>query len=85
MKRYRIAVEKGLSNIEQMLKEEGYDVGDVDDLGSYADAVIITGMDEDVAGYANILTDGIVVDASGRQPEEVLYEIERNFRLKDKE
>jgi len=85
VKRYRIAVEKGLSNIEQMLKEEGYDVGDVDDLGSYADAVIITGMDEDVAGYANILTDGIVVDASGRQPEEVLYEIERNFRLKDKE
>jgi len=85
VKRYRIAVEKKLSNIEQMLKEEGYDVGDVDDLGSYADAVIITGMDEDVAGYANILTDGIVVDASGRQPEEVLYEIERNFRLKDKE
>lgn len=83
MKKYRIAVEEGLSNIEEMLREEGYVVRELDDAGPQADAVIITGMDEDFAGYADTLTDGVVIDASGRQPEEVLYELEKHLRIRD--
>ena len=52
-------------------------------MGAQADAVIITGMNDDLAGYANVLTDGIVIDASGRQPEEILYELEKHLRIRD--
>jgi len=83
MKKYRIAIEEGLSNIEEMLKEEGYEVQELDEAGPQADAVIVTGMDEDFAGFADTLTDGIVIDASGRQPEEILYELEKHLRIRD--
>lgn len=83
MKKYRIAVEEGLSNIGEMLREEGYDVRELDDVGPQADAVIITGMGEDFAGYTDTLTGGVVIDASGRQPEEILYELEKHLRIRD--
>jgi len=83
MNKYRIAIEEGLSNIEEILRKEGYDVRELDDGGAQADAVIITGMNDDLAGYANVLTDGIVIDASGRQPEEILYELEKHLRIRD--
>ena len=34
MNKYRIAIEEGLSNIEEILREEGYDVRELDDGGA---------------------------------------------------
>lgn len=85
MKKYRVAVEDGLTNIEEMLKDEGYEVVDLEEAGPYADAIVITGLDEDIAGYAETISKGIVVDASGRQPEEILYDLEKHFRLQEDE
>jgi hypothetical protein len=84
VKKYRVAVETGLSNIEETLKDEGYDVVDADEFGSNVDAFVITGLDEDLMGISSTLTDGIVIDASGRDPEEVVYELERNLRKREK-
>ena len=69
-------MEAGLSNIEEALKDEGYQVVDLDDSGSNVDAIVLTGMDEDLMGISTTITDGVVVDASGRDPEEIIYELE---------
>lgn len=84
MKKYKVAVESGLSHIEETLKDEGYDVVDADEFGPNVDAFVITGLDEDLMGISSTLTDGIVIDASGKDPEEVVYELERNLRKKEK-
>lgn len=83
MKKARVAVEDGLSNIKEMLKEEGYNVVSLEESGSKADAVVITGMDKDMAGYSNILTEAFLIDASGRPPEEILDDLDQRFRLRN--
>lgn len=82
MKGLRVAIEDGLSSVEEMLKEEGYDVSSLGESGSEADAVVITGMDKNMAGYADILTNAFLIDASGRSPKEILDDLERHFRLR---
>ena len=67
-----------------MLKDEGYQVVDLDDSGSKVDAFVITGMDEDIMGISTTITDGVVVDASGRDPEEILYELEGHLQSREK-
>jgi hypothetical protein len=83
LKKYKIAVEAGLSNIEEALKDEGYQVVDLDDSGSNVDAIVLTGMDEDLMGISTTITDGVVVDASGRDPEEIIYELEGRLQKRE--
>lgn len=70
-----------MSNIRSMLKDEGYHIVDMDDNVRNVDAVILTGMDEDLMGMEETMTDGFILDATGRQPEEILYDLEKHFRL----
>lgn len=83
MHKHTVAVEDGLDNIKEMLEDEGYRVVDLDEQAKSVDAVVLTGMDEDLMGIADIDTEGYVIDASGRQPEEILYDLEKHFRLQD--
>lgn len=83
MYRHTVAVEDGLDNIREFLQDEGYKVVDLDDGVKSADAVVLTGMDDDLMDIADMATDGFVIDASGRQPEEILYDLEKHFRLMD--
>lgn len=85
MKKYKIAVETGLSQIGNILKDEGYQVVDFDESGSPVDALVVTGLDDNFMGISNTLTDGLVVDASGRNAEEVLYELESHFQKKEQD
>ena len=78
-----VAVEDGLTNVKQALMEEGYRVIDLDDGLQRAEAYVITGMDEDVSGVEEIVVDGYIVDATGRQAEEIIYDLEKHFRLMD--
>jgi predicted GNAT superfamily acetyltransferase len=78
-----VAVEDGLTNVKQALMEEGYQVIDLDDGLQRADAYVITGMEEDLSGVEEIVVDGYVVDATGRQTEEIIYDLEKHFRLMD--
>lgn len=81
MQRHTVAVEEGLSHIRQALKEEGYKVIDLDDGLGNAEAYVITGMDEDMSGVEEMVADGFIVDATGRQAEEILYDLEKHFRI----
>jgi hypothetical protein len=83
MHRHTVAVEDGLDNIREMLEDEGYRVVELDEQSKKADAIVLTGMDEDLMGIADMETEGFVVDASGRQPEEILYDLEKHFRVQD--
>lgn len=77
--KYRIAVEDGLSQIEAALRQEGYQVVDPEEAGANVDAVVVTGMDENLMGITDTLTSGVVIDASGLDADEVLAELERRL------
>ncbi|HHT48119.1 MAG TPA: YkuS family protein [Firmicutes bacterium] len=77
--KYRIAVENGLTQIEDALRQEGYQVVDPEESGSNVDAVVITGMDENLMGITDMMTTGVVIDASGLDANEVLTELERRL------
>ncbi|HEY8391507.1 MAG TPA: YkuS family protein [Capillibacterium sp.] len=79
MPKYRIAVEDGLSQIEAALRQEGYQVVDPEEAGANVDAVVVTGMDENLMGITDTLTSGVVIDASGLDADEVLAELERRL------
>lgn len=84
MPKYRIMVEDGLSQIEAALRQEGYEVVDPED-GSNVDAMVITGMDENLMGITDTLTTGVVIDASGLDANEVLNELERRLSKQEEE
>lgn len=71
----KIAVEEGLSSsIKDILKKEGYEV--VSPIrGQNVDAVIITGLDNNVMNMQDISTKAPVIDASGRTPEEIVQRL----------
>ena len=77
-------VEDGLSQIEAALRQEGYEVVDPED-GSNVDAMVITGMDENLMGITDTLTTGVVIDASGLDANEVLNELERRLSKQEEE
>ncbi|MGE5549125.1 MAG: YkuS family protein [Bacteroidota bacterium] len=84
MHRHRVAVDSGLSNYQTFLKDEGYEVIDLTkDSWEGAEAIILTGLDQDLNGITNRASDAFVMDVSGRQPEEVLYDLRKHFARKE--
>src|SRR5690554_1515696 len=81
--KYRIAVEDGLTQIEAALRQEGYQVVDPDESGSNVDAMVITGMDENLMGITDTLLTGVVIDATDLDANEVLSELERRLPKKE--
>lgn len=82
MASFKIAVEDGLSHIEAALRDEGYQVVDPDEDGTNVDAFVITGMDANIMGMTDTHAPGVVIDASGLDANEVLYELERRLQTK---
>ncbi|MCL5045715.1 MAG: YkuS family protein [Actinobacteria bacterium] len=71
-----IAIEEGLTGLTHDLTREGYRVvrlqeGQVKD----ADAVIITGLDQNFMGQHDRKTGGIVINAQGRSSADILNEL----------
>jgi len=78
-----IAVEKGLSNVSNYLKSNGYQVHEIDfgkkndrDQIDNFDAVVLSGMNNDFVGIENTLTKAPVIIASGLRPEDIKAQIE---------
>lgn len=76
-----VAVEDGLSNVREALEREGYRVVGMKDF-KRADAIVISGMDEDMSGVETVQVDAPVINAEGRQTEEIVGEVGRHIRLK---
>ena len=72
----RVAVEEELTDLRLMLTQRGYEVVKPGD-ARQADPLIITGVDRNVMGMQDINVESMVIDASGRTPEEIFEKLER--------
>lgn len=79
----RVAVEEGLSPINKYLQENGYEVVGLNasaQLDDY-DCCVISGVDENVMGMQDIVTNVPVIDARGMSPEEVYEAVNQRIGL----
>ncbi len=76
-----IALEDTLSEMKDLLIDEGYDVKSMSEGLRDADAVIVSGMEENVTGVQDRMTDAFVLNAGGRDPGEILDDLRRHFRV----
>lgn len=78
----RVAVSYELGQIRSLLRERGYEVVDLE-IGAEAlgkvDAVVVSGLSENLLGMEDRLTEAPVIDARGRQAEEVLWDLEKRL------
>lgn len=81
----KIAVQRGLTPVQEYLTERGYEVEVVDfDAFTRAqneeyDAIVLTGMSSNFLGMEDTATGAPVIDATGMTPEEVCEQLERSF------
>lgn len=73
----RIAVEQNLTPIREYLSEQGYEVEALDSTrlnigaqNNYA-AIVISGVDQNLAGIQNVVQNCPVINADGLTPQEV--------------
>lgn len=78
----KIGVEQSLSHVQQQLQAKGYEVitlkNEQDAKG--CDCCVITGLDENIMGIQNAVTEGAVINASGRTAEEICEQIEQKLQ-----
>ncbi|MFU0824979.1 YkuS family protein [Clostridium sp.] len=80
----KIAVERELSNIGDFLKNAGYSVQELDTNMKYNsseldkfDAVVLSGLSEDVMGFQDTLTSTSIINAEGMTREQIKEEIDK--------
>ncbi|MCK9221863.1 MAG: YkuS family protein [Limnochordia bacterium] len=79
MTKKTIAVEENLGNVKAVLQERGFDIVSVDRMSSDVQAVVISGMDENLMQIQDRVVGAPVISAAGRTAEEVLAEIQRRI------
>lgn len=77
----RIAVEEGLQPVNDFLRQQGYEVitWDGENLQG-AEALVLTGADDNVMGLQKVETGIPVISAEGRSAEEVAHELRQRLR-----
>lgn len=74
-----IAIEDNLSPFERALRKEGYEVKSLKEGWRDADAIIVSGQDENLLGMQEIQTRAPIISAEGRTPEQVLVDLKRRL------
>ena len=79
----KVAVQKGLSEVKDYLKDEGYTVKEFDNSKKNAghfldryDAVIVTGENQNIMGVQETISSTPIIDATGMTGEEIKKQIE---------
>ena len=74
----KICVESSLTDIKFALMEKGYDVVELknENDASGCDCCVVTGLDSNMMGMHNTVTQGSVIEASGLSAEEVCDQVE---------
>ncbi|ABB15295.1 YkuS family protein [Carboxydothermus hydrogenoformans] len=67
----KVAVEQGLSNLHEILRESGYQVVDPRQ-EQRVDAFVVSGVKNNLMGMQDTNTKAPVINASGRFPEEIV-------------
>ena len=74
----KIGVEQSLTNIQQALREKGYDVVELkqESDANGCSCCVISGLDSNVGGMQDTMISGSVIDASGLSADEVCQRVE---------
>ncbi|ULT55257.1 YkuS family protein [Neobacillus drentensis] len=78
----KVGVEQSLTNIQQVLKEKGYDVVELkqESDAQNCDCCVVTGLDSNVMGMSDTFTKGSVIDANGMSADEVCRQVESRLQ-----
>lgn len=69
----RVAIEEGLEDVRQAIEDAGWEAIDLEDAAlDEVDAVICTGMDDDLLGDETTTTEVPVISADGLSADEVV-------------
>ncbi|MGC5327072.1 YkuS family protein [Brevibacillus sp. SYSU BS000544] len=80
----KVAVEHSLKDVSKMLRDNGYDVVELGNWQQMVDAVVITGLDENMMGIQTKTQTGApVISARGMTTMEIFHEV--NQRLTSEE
>ncbi len=79
MRKRRIVVEDDLGNIKSALQQQGYEVLSMNAISQNPDAVVVSGMSDNVMGMQDTQTPAPVIEARGLDTREVLNELERRL------
>ena len=77
-----IAVEEGLSPHQDMLKEAGMEIIDLKEGWAAADAIVVSGLEENPLGEEVTKTPAPVIVARGKTAEEVVEQVETELEEK---
>jgi len=74
----KIGVASSLTDVKDALMEKGYDVVELknENDASGCDCCVVTGLDSNMMGMHNTVTQGSVIEASGLSAEEVCRQVE---------
>lgn len=78
----KIGVEQSLTNIQQALRDKGYDVVALqqESDAQNCDCCVVTGLDSNVMGMQDTYTKGSVIDANGMSADEVCQAVESRLQ-----
>jgi len=78
----RIGVEPSLTNVKDALTDMGHEVVDLhnEEDASNCDYAVISGVDENMMGMANVIAEGSVINAQGASTDEVCQMIEERLQ-----
>ncbi|WP_066370308.1 YkuS family protein [Neobacillus fumarioli] len=78
----KIGVEQSLTNIQQALKEKGYDVVELkqESDAKNCDCCVVSGLDSNVMGMQDTYTKAPVIDADGMSADEVCQAVENRLQ-----
>lgn len=77
----RVGVEQSLTNVSEALREKGYDVVDLrqESDAQGCDFCVITGIDSNIMGMQDTVTQGSVIEANGLSADEVCRQVEQRI------
>lgn len=76
----QIAVEKGLENVSQALKDAGYQVVNLENINlQNVQCVVVSGSSENLMGIQDAETKAPVINAQGLSPQEIIQRIEQYY------
>ncbi|MGJ7921548.1 YkuS family protein [Neobacillus sp. LXY-4] len=78
----KIGVEQSLTNVQQVLREKGYDVVELkqEQDAKGCDCCVITGLDSNVMGISTTVTSASVIEANGLSADEVCRQVEARIQ-----
>jgi hypothetical protein len=78
----KVGVEQSLTNIQQALREKGYDVVELtqESDANGCSCCVVTGLDSNVMGMQEAFTKGSVIEANGLSADEVCQQVESKLQ-----